>query len=170
MNKHYLKKNAGTDAFNKLGAQLQQEDPTTDDNSSLDSDDAMYDIYQPRSSEINNKKTALRSFCNNLQYNLVFSTGFDLALKQNFRFDTSECQFCYCYCPCGKKMEKWQKQFGQPQTCKSKTWMTPRGLLDHLKAFDGDLFHSATKNYRHNLYGEKKILQQNTTPRKMSQS
>ena len=67
-------------------------------------------------------------------------------------------------------MEKWQKQFDQPQTCKSKTWMTPRGLLDHLKAFDGDLFHSATKNYLHNLYGEKKILQQNTTPRKMSQS
>ena len=62
--------------------QLQQEDPTTDDNSSLDSGDAMYDMYQPRSSKIDNKKTALRSFCDNLQYNLVFSTGFNLALKK----------------------------------------------------------------------------------------
>ena len=51
-----LKKNADTDAFNKLSVQLQQEDPTTDDNSSLDSGDAMYDVYQPQSSKIDDKK------------------------------------------------------------------------------------------------------------------
>ena len=66
----------------------------------------IHTMYQPQSSEINDKKTALRSFCNDLQCNLVFSAGFDLAFKKNFRFDTSERQFWYCYCPCGRKMAK----------------------------------------------------------------
>ena len=57
-----FKKNAGTDAFNKLSVQLQQEDPTTDDNSSLDSGDAMYDVYQPRSSKIDDKKLLYVAF------------------------------------------------------------------------------------------------------------
>ena len=48
--------------------------------------------------------------------------------------------------------------------------MTPRGLLDYLKAFEDDVYHNAIKYFLHNLYGEKKILQQTTTPRMMSQS
>ena len=67
-------------------------------------------------------------------------------------------------------MEKWQKQFDQPQTCKSKTWMTPRGLLDHLKAFEDDVYHNATKNYLHNLYRDKKVSVTKITPCKLSQS
>ena len=53
-------------------------------------------------------------------------------------------------------MAKWQQQFDQPQTCRSNTWMTPRGLLDHLKEFEDDVYHNALKYYLHNLYGEQK--------------
>ena len=79
-----LKITAGAHAYDSVyRLQLQQYDNTLDDNSSLDSCDAMYnDIYVAPSTEISAKKTALRSFCNNLQCNLVFSAGFDLALKK----------------------------------------------------------------------------------------
>ena len=153
-----LKIQAGADAFDSVcNVHLRQYEDTSDDNSSLDSCDAMYsDIYLAPSTEISSKKTALRSFCKDLQCNLVFSAGFDLASKKNVRFDTSERQFCYCYCPCGCKMAKWQQQFDQPQTCRSNTWMTPRGLLDHLKEFENDMYHNAVKYYLHNLYREQK--------------
>ena len=156
-----LKIQAGADAFDSVcNVHLRQYEDSSDDNSSLDSCDAMYsDIYLAPSTEISSKKTALRSFCKDLQCNLVFSADFDLASKKNVRFDTSERQFCYCYCPCGRKMAKWQQQFDQPKTCRSNMWMTPRGLLDHLKEFD-DVYHNAVKYYLHNLYGEQKILQE----------
>ena len=76
-----LKIQAGADAFDSVcNVHLRQYDDTSDDNSSLDSCDAMYsDIYLAPYTDISAKKTALRSFCNNLQCNLVFSAGFDLA-------------------------------------------------------------------------------------------
>ena len=79
-----LKIQAGADAFDSVcNVHLRQYDDTSVDNSSLDSCDAMYnDIYLAPSTEISAKKTALRSFCNNLQCNLVFSAGFDLASKK----------------------------------------------------------------------------------------
>ena len=79
-----LKKQAGANAFDSVcNVHLQQYEDASDDNSSLDSCDAMCsDIYVAPSTEISSKKTALRSFCKDLQCNLVFSAGFDLASKK----------------------------------------------------------------------------------------
>ena len=76
-----LKKEAGANAFDSVcNVLLQEYNDTSDDNGSLDSCDAMYsDIYLAPSTDISSKKTALRSFCKDLQCNLVFSAGFDLA-------------------------------------------------------------------------------------------
>ena len=98
------------------------------------------------------KKVALRKFCMDLTCNWIFSIGINLESKEKNRFGTTDCRFCYCYCPCGKKMTKWQKQFGAPQICKSKKLFTPGALLDHLRSFEGDMYHTAVKFYLHNMY------------------
>ena len=141
-------------AFNSTSnVVLAQQDDDWQDNSLLDSGDAMYedDHYVPKN-EISAKKIALKKFCENLKNNLVFSAGFDKAFKEQNRFGTTDRRFCYCYCPCGKKMAKWQKQFCAPQICNSKKIFTPGALLDHLRSFEGDMYHTAVKFYLHNMY------------------
>ena len=48
--------------------------------------------------------------------------------------------------------------------------MTPRGLLDHLKEFEDDIYHSAIKYYLLNLYDEQKKSVKKITRRKLIQT
>ena len=134
---------------------FKHQNETFDDDSSLDSADAMYsenNCLIP-TSLITVKKVTLRRFCENLTCNFVFSFGFDLASKEKAEFGTKDRRFCYCYCPCGRKMTKWQKQFDAPKVCSSNKMYTPGALLDHIGSFEDDMFHTAVKFYLNDLYG-----------------
>ena len=79
-----LQLQASSDAFNSVcNKQLKQEYEASDDNSSLDSCDAMFtEMYLAPFTELTAKKNALRSFCDDLISNVVFSAGFDIAYKK----------------------------------------------------------------------------------------
>ena len=84
-------------------------DNATDNDDSIDSEDAMYDEFKDihHHTCLTASKNNLHKFCMTLQSNLVFSRGFDLVSKELDRPILSDKR--YCYCPCSSKMSKWQK-------------------------------------------------------------
>ena len=128
----------------------------------------MYDDlkYLRHRTQLTAKHNALYKFCMTLPSNLVFSTGFNLVLKEWDRPILSDKRFDNCYCPCSRKMSKWQVQFNvHPNICNKNVKCTPAGLLDHLGSYH-DMYHRAVKFYLENLYAE--VLEDTKAGRKAS--
>ena len=130
------------------------DDDTDNDNDLLDSCDAMYNNTKEwhHHNNLDYKRNSVDKFCMALPKNQVFTTGFDLVLKEFHRPILGDTCYNYCYCPCSCKMSKWQKQFDvQRDYCSNIKNCTPAALFDHLLSID-DVYHKAIKFYLEELY------------------